>query len=529
MNGLQLLTRGGGARIRAGDLTFDQWASLWSLENLQGFVMPSLASPTTELPDARFSTIVAGLYARNGVVFAVEALRLAVFSEARPMFRQLRNGRPAELFGTPALRILESPWPGGTFADLLGRMLLSVDLGGASFVTRRPSDRLEVLRPDWMTIAMGIHGDPEATAWNLDAEILAYAYQPGGPGSTEPVQYLDPTDVAHFTGTTPDPLSPSKRGVPWVYPVLRELAADQSATRFKQAFFDNGATPSMIISIDKSVVPEKWREWIKIFKEKHEGARNAGRTLYLGAGAQAQVVGSTFDKLDFSGLSSSAELRIAGAGGVPPVLIGLGGGTQARPLGSTNDYPAARRRFADGTIRPLWRNAFGSLATLVPPPPGSELWYDDSDIPFLREDLKDKAEIDQVHATAITALIREGFYPDDAVSAITSGDLTRLAGKHSGLVSVQLQLAQYPGTAAAAAATPTVTAPNPPQLGSGANDTPGTPSGIVTRTQVLAKREELRAAGLPHGYDSLARALSVSPATIRRRLGVLANGTPAGV
>jgi hypothetical protein len=525
VNGLQLLT--GRSRIGAADLTFNQWAGLWSLDSLDSFVIPSLSSPTSELPDGRLPGMIASVYARNGVVFAVEALRLAVFSEARPQFRQLRAGRPGDLFGTQDLRLLEHPWPGGTFSDLAARALLSADAAGAGFIVRRPT-KLEVLRPDWMTVVSGILGDPEATSWDIDATILAFAYQPGGPGSNEPVEYLDPADVAHFTGVTPDPLSPSKRGVPWMHPILREVFADQAATRFKQAFFDNGATPSMIISIDKSVVPEKWREWIKIFKEKHEGARNAFRTLYLGAGATAQVVGAGFDKLDFRNLAAGAEIRICAAGGVPPVLVGISGGSgSGSAIGSTSDYAPARRRFADGTIRPLWRNFFGSLETIVPPPPGSQLWYDDSDVPFLREDLKDSAEIDQVQAQTIVALIRDGFEPDVAVKAVTSGDLTLLAGNHNGFISVQQQAIAFPGEAGPGAK---VTKPAQPQLGPGNQAAAARRTGpIVTAADVLAKRAELQAAGLDAGYDSLARELFVSAATVRRRLGVLGDkpeGTP---
>jgi hypothetical protein len=44
------------------------------------------------------------------------------------------------------------------------------------------------------------------------------------------------------------------------------------------------------------------------------------------------------------------------------------------------------------------------------------------------------------------------------------------------------------------------------------------PEPIVTKAQVLAKRLELKAAGKHSGYGSLAKALNVSEATIRRRL-----------
>jgi phage portal protein BeeE len=50
----------------------------------------------------------------------------------------------------------------------------------------------------------------------------------------------------------------------------------------------------------------------------------------------------------------AGETRIAAAAGVPPVIVGLSEGLQAATY---SNYSQARRRFADGTMRPLWRNA----------------------------------------------------------------------------------------------------------------------------------------------------------------------------
>ncbi len=44
------------------------------------------------------------------------------------------------------------------------------------------------------------------------------------------------------------------------------------------------------------------------------------------------------------------------------------------------------------------------------------------------------------------------------------------------------------------------------------------PSLIISADEVVKKREELRAQDEPFGYDSVARALGVSPSTVRRRL-----------
>jgi hypothetical protein len=78
-----------------------------------------------------------------------------------------------------------------------------------------------------------------------------------------------------------------------------------------------------------------------------------------------------------------------------------------------------------------------ALAGLITVPAGSELWYDTSDVAFLREDANDAATVLSVQAGAIRTLVDGGFEETSVVKAITGGDLSLL--KHTGLVPVQLQ------------------------------------------------------------------------------------------
>jgi hypothetical protein len=132
---------------------------------------------------------------------------------------------------------------------------------------------------------------------------------------------------------------------------------------------------------------------------------------------------------------------------VHPAIVALSEGLQGASLNAGN-FGAARRLQADKMLRPTWRNMAGSLETIVPAQPGSRLWYDDRDIPFLREDVKDAAEIISTQATAMRTLGDGGWDHDAVVDAVTSGDLRRLGGAHTGLVPVQLQI---PGAAGAVA------------------------------------------------------------------------------
>jgi hypothetical protein len=168
----------------------------------------------------------------------------------------------------------------------------------------------------------------------------------------------------------------------------------------------------------------------------HTGFANAYKTLYLTAGSDATVIGANLRQLDFKITQGAGETRIAAAAGVPPIIVGLSEGLQAATY---SNYGQARRAFADLWARPMWQNIAGSLATIVVPPSGSELFYDDRDIPFLAEDQKDRADIEHVKAQAIRSLVDGGFKADAVIAAVDAGDLSLLKGEHTGLFSVQLQ------------------------------------------------------------------------------------------
>jgi hypothetical protein len=178
-----------------------------------------------------------------------------------------------------------------------------------------------------------------------------------------------------------------------------------------------------------------------------------------------KVVGANFQQTDFKVTQGHGETRICSAARVPAIIVGVSEGLDSATY---SNYGQARRAFADLTMRPLWRNFAASLSNVLTVPGGSELWYDDRDIPFLREDETAAAEVQTQQAAQITSLINAGFKPDVAVEAVMAGDLGRLARGHSGLVSVQLL---PPGTSSDANAGANSTpAPNSANANGGGRD-----------------------------------------------------------
>lgn len=387
-------------------------------------------SGSVEEIDRGFSGLVAGAYQSNGIVFSAMAARQAIFSQARFAFQRMRRGQPDELFGDRSLGILERPWPGATTGALMSQAIVDADLAGNYFAVRRPG-RIKRLRPDWVDIILGSEDDPDVQAGDIDAEILGFVYYPGGRYSDRDPVTLLREQVCHWA-PIPDPLA-QFRGMSWLTPIIREVTADSAATLHKVKFFENAATPNMVVTVD--IDEDKFDRWVESFEKNHQSVSNAYKTLYLMSGTTAEVVGKDLKEMDFRGTQGAGEVRIANASGMHAVILGLSEGLAGSSLNQGN-FSAARRLVADKTMHHLWQSFCGAMEIIVPPAEGARLWIDTAAIPFLREDAKDRAEILQIKASTIRQLVDGGYKPESVVAAVEAEDLALL--DHSGLTSVQL-------------------------------------------------------------------------------------------
>jgi phage portal protein BeeE len=456
-------------------------------------------------------------YRYNPIVFACMEARRRLFSQARFQFQQIRAGTPGDLFGNKDLELLEHPWMHGVTSDLLNRIIQDADLAGNAFITRLSSTRLTVLRPDWCSIIAGSQQAPDEGLAAIDAEVIGLAYFPGGKGSGTKPDILLREEFAHFM-PTPDPMAKFK-GMSWLTPLVREVMADSAATTHKLKFFENGATPNLVVKMDPALTIDKFKAWVQIMEQDHTGVLNAYKTLYLGGGADATPVGANLRQIDFKVTQGAGETRIAADAGVPPIIVGLSEGLAAATY---SNYGQARRAFSDSTMWDLWGNIAGSLEVIVPPPSNSRLWVDTRHIPFLQEDQKDAVIVQQGQAATIKSLIDSGFEAESVITAVTSGDMSRLS--HTGLFSVQLQapgstkmpVGEAPGELPVGGGTaPVVDKPGavkpapPPVAGAPAAKTKG-------RALIDAATERLIEAGTKPTDASIAEELGISDRTVRR-------------
>lgn len=407
---------------RQSQLSWNDYTRLWEQFGYNGLQYL--------VPGGNFEDFTALQGQRNPIVAACIAVRAMVFSEVRFSFQRYSSGRPGDFYGTTALSVLEQPWPSASTGDLLARMEVDVSLYGNSYWVVH-NNELVRLDPTRVVIATSDVVDFDSEK-SFSQRLIGYSVVDG---AGHEVAFFPSDEVAHYR-PLPDPTHPF-RGISWLSSVLPDVTADQGMTKYKQSFLNNAATPNMVVTFDPGVSEESFKKFKERMDASHSGTSNAYKTLYLGAGADVKVIGSNLDQLSFKSVQGAGETRIAAAAGVPASILGISEGLAGSALNAGN-YTATRRRFADGTMRPLWRAAAASLQTLVAPPDGaSRLWYDDRDVSFLQEDVMDAAEIKNREAATIESLIRSGFAADSCVDAVVSGDYTRLV--HTGLTSVQLQ------------------------------------------------------------------------------------------
>lgn len=384
-----------------------------------------------------------GFYETNAVVFACEAKRLSVFSEARFQYQSLRNGRPGDLFGTTDLSVLEQPWPGATTRDLLVSCELDVATYGNSYWINDGQYLVRLDPPNVKILTEAIND--AVTGLRVGERLLGYVYMT----TRNEVTIYAPEEIAHYK---PIPSRWQFVGQSWMTACLSDIDADTQMTEHKRVALRTGANLSYVVSLDKAITPDQFAAFVEKFRAVTEGPQNAGKTVFLGGGADIKTISQTFGDLALAATQGATETRIAACAGVHPVIVGLSEGMSGSSLNAGN-YTAAKRNFVDSTMRPLWGAFCGAFQWLLKVPSGARLWYDDRDIAFLREDVTDMANIQAQEATTINTLIMAGFTPDAVIEAVQAHDLRRLAGQHSGLFSVQLhppgadQPAQLPPTA----------------------------------------------------------------------------------
>lgn len=387
-------------------------------------ITTSYGSPNSEAILPMMASYARDAYKGNGVVFGAILARLSLFSEATFQFQDKTDKHLYGKNDPDGLPKLETPWPNGTTGELLARMIQDADLAGNAYIWDA-GPQLVRLRPDQVTIISQETSTGDGRSYR---EVIGYFWDPNptATGQSPQAQFYTVDEVAHWS-PIPDPEA-SFKGMSWMTPIIREVTADTALTTYKLKYLQNAATPNLLIKYKQKLLPDTIDALRERMAARYGGTENAFKTLILDQGADTTVVGNSLEQMNFTTVQAAGENRILIASGVPGIVVGSKEGLMAATY---SNYQQAMRRFADITMRPLWRSACAALAPIINVPQGARLWFDVSDIAALREGEQEQANTLLIKSNAAANFVRFGFTPESVVLALTTGDLNQLI--HSGI------------------------------------------------------------------------------------------------
>lgn len=355
--------------------------------------------------------------ASTSPVFSAILVRMMLLAEAQFQF-QAKDDK--HLYGNTSLQLLEHPWgPESTSGELIARCEQDASVAGNSYTWQPPGEDVLVrLRPDWVTIVSELV--PVGGGGTYRRKV-GYWWEPPKSVMDQGRGFLAPAaEVAHWH-PIPDP-DANFRGMSWLTPVMRDIQGDDAMSRYKIRYLTNNATPNVIIKYAQKLAPGTVDAIRERVSARYGGPDNAGKTLVLDQGADLVLAGNSLSQMDFANVAQVGIERILAAAGVPPLLIGM-----ESVKGAGKSYESVIRRFADLTLRPLWRSLCATLEPLVPGvPAGARLWYDTGDIAALQEGEQVRAQVSLIRMQALLAGVQAGYTHDSCVVAVEAGDLSQL-------------------------------------------------------------------------------------------------------
>jgi HK97 family phage portal protein len=413
------------------------------------------------------------------------------------------------------LRLLERPNP--YFSGVLQWMATVVDWiceGNAYWIkVRNRAGRVVEL---WWVPARMI--EPR---WPLDDPtvfISHYSYRVDGVDYAIPVR-----DVVHFRNGL-DPRN-TRKGLSRLGSLFREIFTDEEAANFTASLLRNLGIPGVIIAPANTTGGTQVRAEPKVIKEKFMelfGGDHRGEPMVLTSPTEVKVLSFNPQEMDLRELRKVPEERVSAVLGVPVGVAQLGAGLDRNTF--TNYGEANVAAYTQGVI-PSQRIFAAEIEVQLLPEwadleaEALDVWFDWTKASAMASAAAELWK--RLESSATKGLITRAVFKKGTGQRVDAGDDVYILPNNYLVVPAG---GNAPGgTSPPAAFRATV---GYPQLEAerllllGGDERPG-PDPIVTREQVIATRERLEAAGEPAGYDSLAKHLSVSPATIRRRLAQL--------
>lgn len=204
-----------------------------------------------------------------------------------------------------------------------------------------------------------------------------------------------PTSLAEFDSKNiihirrPNPNSLLWGLSPWI-PARKSVLFNRYSTDYLNAFYIKQATPSMALSMDRTVNEDVALRQLRSFEAAYSGRKNSRKTLILPKGVSATPLSHTLsDQKLLDHINQNRETILAILK-IPKHEVGL---QTAGSLGS-EEYKTALRNFWESTLKPAADMIAGSFTKFFQNDLGEDhhFEFDLTDVEALQDDLKQKAE-----------------------------------------------------------------------------------------------------------------------------------------
>ena len=190
-----------------------------------------------------------------------------------------------------------------------------------------------------------------------------------------------------------DPLN-AYRGTSPVKSAGIDIDIEQESNKFNWNFFKNGAQVGGMLSTDQELSDTTRERLLKLFESKHQGGKNAHKTMVVEQGLDYKQIAETHQDMQFNDQQKFARDKILAIFGVPKSVLGI-----VEDVNRAN-AEASNFVFMRYTVKPAMREFVDQLNEFyLPMFTGTEDMYFDFDDP-VPEDVEAR---NKVNATALSS------------------------------------------------------------------------------------------------------------------------------
>jgi len=230
-------------------------------------------------------------------------------------------------YNNDVVELFNLPDEDTTWFDFISRSAVYYALYGECFWVMIPSDGM--MNPDinYSLPARLVVVDPKTLTHILDHEynLTGWLYAPTDRDNTlKQHSVILPAELVIQTKNV-NPYN-NWRGLSVLDSLRNIMDVDYKAVKYQSRFFDNGAIPGAVITMDKAAKSLSKKDMIKIVKEfdqTHKGVNNAGKTGALGPGMDIKTLGQNNREMRYVDVLNYTRDHILAAMRVHKTVLGF--------------------------------------------------------------------------------------------------------------------------------------------------------------------------------------------------------------